>query len=145
MKNKIYDDVSLRLRNKIRSNLDIIEGKLTRNHNYLATLSFDTNEFDLIEECREWLNTIETVKRMSHNAYRLTKIGRFCGVRPKEIYNSLVLFSVEEYKESSWKDWFVISTEESDGYFKGLYGNVINKRTHPQYYKDKKYIWEKEK
>lgn len=139
-----YNDVTLELRNKLRRELDIIEDELTGNGNHLATVGFNNSETHLAEECKTWLGVITKLFRTSYDCYRLTKLGRFRGVRPKEVYDNFAVFSVVAYKKESWIDWFDI-TGENDGPLQGTMGLVINKRTHPEYYKDGKYIWEKEK
>ena len=140
----MYNDVTLELRNKIRRELDILEDYITENGNSIARLKFTKEDIHLIEECKEWLNVIKRIFRCSYDAYRLENVGRFKGVKPIDVTDDDVLFSVVSHSEPSWKDWFDL-TGENDGFLKGTVGNVINERTHPEYYKDGKYIWEKEK
>ena len=140
----MYKDVSLELRNKIRRDLIIHDDHITENGNTIAELNFNNDEQHLADECKEWLGVIRKIFRTSYDALRLEKVGRFEGVRPKEVNDNEALFSVTYYTEETWKDWFDV-TGENDGFLKGTVGNIINKRTHPEYYRDGKYIWEKEK
>jgi hypothetical protein len=136
----LYTDVTLELRNKLRRELDIID-RTSKHGNYLATITFKEDESHLMEECKTWLNVIHKFFRTTYNAYRLTKIGRFEGVRPQDVNDVIAVFSVKSYSEKSWRDWFD-TLGEGDGFLRGTCGNVINKRTHSEYYKDGKYIKE---
>ena len=147
-----YSDVSLALRNKIRRDMvlfndvygDGLKGCLTLTH----------HDTPLIQECLLWHEVIMSYFKTSYDAYKMTKIGRFYGVRPKLIrdmvadsegtLNVVVEFEVDDYDEESWLDWFDVKGE-ADGKLQGSLGHVINKRTFPQYYdEDGKYIFDKE-
>ena len=146
-----YSDVSLELRNKIRSHMVIYDD--IYGGNVHGILELDQDDIELIQECLLWREVIMTYFKTSYDAYKMTKIGRFHGVRPIEVstincdsdglLNVKITFEVDHYDEESWRDWFEIG-DESDGTLKGAVGTVINQRTHPQFYVNGKYIFEKE-
>lgn len=146
-----YNDVSLELRNKIRTYMVIYED--VYGGSVHGILQLDETDIELIQECLQWREIIMTYYKTSYGAYKMSKIGRFYGVRPIEVktincdsdgkIDVQITFEVDHYEEESWRDWFEIG-HERDGFFEGSMGNIINERTHPQFYKDGKYIFDKE-
>lgn len=145
-----YSDVSLALRNKIRREMEVYED--VYDGDCRGVLIFTEKDVELFQECLQWLEVIASYFKTSYDCYRITKVGRFRGVRParKEILceaggimEMKVEFDVEEYDPKSWMDWFDVEGKE-DGELRGALGTVINKRTTPQYFIDGKYIFAKE-
>jgi hypothetical protein len=140
---KIYNDVSLALRNKIRRDLEIYTDGYGSPYNFIALLKFNENETELFQECLKWREMISVYYKASCDAYKMEKIGRFHGVRPIEAveinhlngkYLRMIMkFEVESYDKLSWIDWFDVEGK-GDGKLIGQMGDIINKRTHPQYY-----------
>lgn len=140
-----YNDVSLALRNKIRTDMIIYNDIFGDGMKGCLTLSH--HDKLLIDECQKWIDMIKAYYRTTYWAYKLTRIGRFKGVRPMLIRESypdfIVEFEVDECEEPSWRDWFDVEGK-TDGVLQGTIGTVINERTYPQYYEDGKYIFDKE-
>ena len=139
----MYNDVSLRLRNKIRRDMiiatDLYDGKGR------GILQFHDDENELFDECLLWIKIINSYFKTSYNCYRLTRVGRFIDIRPVQVIGERkVEFDVDNYHPPSLKDWFVDNDGSDDGVLLGSLGTVINQRTFPQYYKDGKYIFAKE-
>jgi hypothetical protein len=112
-------------------------------------LSFTHLDLELYQECLQWN---ELAKGSHFDAYKMTRIGRFKGVRPLWVGGIVyeddgmqmkVEFEVEDYDPPSWMDWFDVKGE-NDGVLEGNVGTVINERTCPQYFVDGKYIFDKE-
>ena len=142
-----YSDVSLALRNKIRREMILYNDVF--GDGLKGILSFTHLDLKLYQECLQWN---ELAKSSSLDSYRMSKIGRFKGVRPMWVGDIVatqddmqmkVEFEVEDYDEPSWMDWFDIEGK-NDGVLEGNMGIVINERTCPQYFIDGKYIFEKE-
>lgn len=148
-----YSDVSLELRNKIRKDM-IIYNDIFGSGDLRGVVNFTNNELHLFQECLLWHEVVMTYFKTAYDCYKMTRIGRFLGVRPtspteiiSESEGTLTAkmeFHVDECEEESWRDWFDIEGN-NDGVLKGSLGTVINQRTHPQYYdRNGKYIFDKE-
>lgn len=110
-------EISLKLRNKIRRDMLIVKDQYFADGlgDYCGILYFDKNEeFDLFEECMVWRKMIDTYYRTSYNAGKAKKVGRFIGVKPKEIHLHSVAFAVSTYEDPTWKDWFDIEGKEDN-------------------------------
>ncbi len=123
-----YNDVSLELRNKIRRDMKILIQQQMDDIDYTGILSFNNKEKHLHDECQTWKKLIDTYFSTTYDCYKLSKIGRFIGVRPHKIYFQSVTFQVSSYNNPTWEDWFDV-TGENDGYLIGTVGIVINERT----------------
>jgi len=125
-----YNDVSLELRNKIRRDMKIMNCEQTNNGDYTGILSFNNRERHLYDECQTWRKLIDTYFSTSYDCYKLSKVGRFEGIRPYKMYIRFQSFSfhISTYNKPTWKDWFDV-TGENDGDLIGVVGKVINKRT----------------
>ena len=144
-----YTDVSLELRNKIRR--DMILYNDVYGDGLKGILTFTHHDLELYQECLLWN---EKAKSSMYGGYTMTRIGRFKGIRPlwagdivvdsDNHMEMKVEFEVDSFDEPSWMDWFDIKGE-GDGKLEGNMGHIINERTHPQYFVDGKYIFDKEK
>lgn len=125
-----YNDVSLELRNKIRRDMKVLKEIQMGNmdYDYTGVLLFNNEEGDLYNECRIWKKIIDTYFSTSYNCYKLSRVGRFKGVRPRKIHLQSISFQVTSYGEPTWEDWFDV-TGRNDGYLIGTVGKVINERT----------------
>jgi hypothetical protein len=137
----MYNDVSLELRNKIRTSLEIDMDVIYSHSDYSGRLFFKSQERYLWEECKTWLSVITTYFKTTYYCYRLKNVGRYLGIRPigitYDFYDGChVEFEIEDLKNESWKDWFDL-TGESDGPLLGIIGKVLNERTCPEYYASK--------
>lgn len=123
-----YNDVSLELRNKIRRDMRVLQQMQMGEIDYTGVLSFNNEERHLYDECQRWRKIIDTYFSTSYNCYRLSRVGRFKGVRPHKIYNHTIKFQVSSYNPPTWEDWFDVIGEK-DGDLTGIMGKVINERT----------------
>jgi len=106
-------EVTLELRNKIRKEMKIIERKhVASTGDSCAILHFKDEEQDLFDECIDWKKMLDIYFKSSYRGGALKKVGRFIGVRPREIGFHYVEFQVRDFKNPSWKDWFNV---EGDG------------------------------
>lgn len=138
-----YSDVSLGLRNKIRREMVVTEDLYGGDAR--GILEFHEDEKELFDECCLWLKVINSYFKTSYHCYKITKVGRFRGIRPVQTMGvNKIQFDIDEYDPESWKDWFEDQDGKEDGVLMGALGTVINQRTFPQYYVDGKYIFAKE-
>ncbi len=102
-------ELSLKLRNKIRRDMLIVKDEYFANGlgDHCGILHFDKDkEFELFEECIIWREMIDTYFKTSYNAGKAKRIGRFSGIKPKQIHLHSVEFAISGYDNPSWKDWF---------------------------------------
>lgn len=102
----IKKSISRELRDKIIKDIDI----RTTNagiYGYKGVLFFTQNEMSLLDECKEWLNIINTYFLTSYHACSIDKMGKLKGVRPKHIFCNRAEFTVLTKRTENWKDWFI--------------------------------------
>ena len=73
----------------------------------IGSLTFDENELDLYNECIEWREVITTYFLSSYTGGALKKFGPYEHIRPDQILHNKVIFTFEDNKHMSWKDWFI--------------------------------------
>jgi hypothetical protein len=112
--------------------MEILGIEQFNNGDCTGMITFNDEERHLYDECKRWRKLIDTYFSTSYDCYKLSKIGRFEGIRPHIVYRQSVSFQISEYSEPSWKDWFDV-TGKDDGDLIGVVGKVINERTFKHY------------
>jgi hypothetical protein len=63
-------------------------------------------EYDL-EQCKKWMEIINTYFTTSYNAYRVD-VGSFKSIYPTEIYEDRICLRAEQFvHKPTWRDWFI--------------------------------------
>lgn len=107
--------ISSELKQKILTDIKMIELHInhTQTYNFQGVVFFNKNETRLYKECVEWFEIIKTYYITSYNGCRIKKIGSMEGIRPHEVLDDRVIFTINEVIETSWKDWFIQEDETS--------------------------------
>lgn len=109
----MYTKVSDELYRKIEYDIQCVH---TEYDTMVYYMTFKDNEKFLLQECKEWRETVNLYFLSSIKNGSLKNFLDFEYVRPKEVLNNSVIFEYKyRWNGPCWKDWFIIP-EDRESY-----------------------------